>query len=285
MTAAGTAGEAAGGVLGGAIGGAIGAPILPPLGGLIGRWLGSRVGRAAGRAAAEVLANQMDDANDAAEEESTEDATETCAECGEIDCFNPPDGVDPEEFKRQLKEQQDALREMRPEEILDNMNNYRTQGRPSGDAAQRQRERDSYFSDHIESRKREVRTENPSLPEAEVEGMATDRLLNEMANLDATHIVDLVAGGGGAISGLGNRSVNRSIGSQWRHRGPNSQKTRAQQLQDYAEQAQREGADMSGLELEVCGDEGGAPDGNVSAPENATSPPSGDTGSGSVPMS
>lgn len=41
----------------------------------------------------------------------------------------------------------------------------------------------------------------------------------EAANLDATHVLDIVAGGHASeLSGLQNSSVNRSIGSQWRSR-------------------------------------------------------------------
>jgi len=281
MAAVGTAGEAAGGVLGGAIGGAIGAPILPPVGGLIGRWLGSRIGRAAGRAAAEALANQMDDANDAAEGQSEQDAATTCADCKEIDCFNPPDGVDPEEFRRQLEEQRDALRDMDPGDIINNMNNYH---RGPADAAARRAARDRYYAENIGSRVDEIMAANPNMSVGAAEAAAQDSLLNEMADLDATHIVDLIAGGDGAISGLGNRSVNRSIGSQWNRRGPNSDRTRAQQLRDYAEQAQKEGADMSGLDLKMCGDEGGT-DTNGAGQTPADPPGPGTGGPGNVPMS
>lgn len=46
---------------------------------------------------------------------------------------------------------------------------------------------------------------------------ARDLARQEAAGLDATHILDIVAGGDPAIlSGLQNRSVNRSLGSQWR---------------------------------------------------------------------
>lgn len=247
MAAAGTAGGIAGGIIGGAILG----PILPPIGGLIGRW----AGRALGRAAAEALANMMDDANEEAEDLSESDATTACAECGEIDCFNPPDGVDPEEFRRQLKEQQDALREMKPQDILDNMAEYAANGRPAGDAAARRAAREGYVTNNLPQRIPNHMGPGVSIEDATA--LAREELLNEIVDQDATHVVDLIAGGDGGISGLGNRSVNRSIGSQWRHRGTGSDRTRAQQLKDYAEQAEAEGADMSGLELNMCGDENG----------------------------
>ncbi|WP_227267738.1 polymorphic toxin type 15 domain-containing protein [Roseobacter weihaiensis] len=39
----------------------------------------------------------------------------------------------------------------------------------------------------------------------------------EASTLDATHVLDIVAGGDPSdVSGVQNRSVNRSLGSQWR---------------------------------------------------------------------
>ena len=64
--------------------------------------------------------------------------------------------------------------------------------------------------------------------------------------LDATHIVDMVAGGNpSAISGLGNSRVNRSIGSQWKGR-------RVQQLDGKLAEQKQQGRVKPEIELEVC---------------------------------
>lgn len=277
-TAVGTAGGAAGGALGGAIGGIIGAPILPPIGGLIGRWLGGAIGRAAGRAAAEALANAMENANEEAEQESAEEAEATCAECGEIDCFTPPDGADPAEFAKQLKEQQDAIKRMSPDELLQNIDRYALQGRGAGDALARRLARDAYRVRRLAEERARLLAMGRTPAQAATE--AAINIAREMRDLDVLHTPDLGAGGSGDISGLGNRSINRSIGSQWG-------KGRADQLRRAAEEAKKQGKDKMDVELEICSDggQGGASPGGTS-PGGGPSPGSGSgAGSGNIPMS
>ncbi len=249
-----------------------------PAGAVVGGYLGSRAGQWVGKAATGALLNAMEDANEDAEELSEEDATTACAECGEVACFNPPAGVSPEEFRRQLEEQQNALREMDPNDIVNNIDNY---ARPNSDAADRRRARQDYFDENIDALTDEI-AERDQISREEAAGRASDELLDRMSDLDATHIVDLIAGGSGAISGLGNRSVNRSIGSQWGKRGLNRTKTRSQELRDYADKARQAGKDMSGLELKICGEEGtegeappsgGGPGNPASGPQSSGPPP------------
>jgi len=75
------------------------------------------------------------------------------------------------------------------------------------DRAAQQRMRDQWISDKTN----EIR-ESQNLSRSAARALATQ----EASLLDATHILDIVAGGDpSAISGLQNRSVNRSLGSQW----------------------------------------------------------------------
>jgi len=264
MSAEALAGERIGGVIGTWLGRMAGA-VFGPLGGIAGGVIGKQAGQFAGRAAGVAIASMMEGANEDAEDLSDEDAEATCADCPEIDCFNVPEGVDPEEFRRQLKEQQDAINRMEPGEIIENMRQYQDHGRPSGDAAARAKARNNYFSRNIGPRTQkylgqEYLDQGYTLESARKR--ATDELLDEMADMDATHAVDLIAGGDSTVSGLGNSSVNRSIGSQWRHKGSGpdgqrSDRTRAQQLQEAAEK--RRGRErMEDIKLEVCPDEGGS---------------------------
>lgn len=67
----------------------------------------------------------------------------------------------------------------------------------------------------------------------------------EASTLDATHILDIVAGGDpSSISGLQNRSVNRSIGSQWR--------TRVDSLDEALSSQHARGALKANLRLRPC---------------------------------
>ncbi|WP_116084339.1 polymorphic toxin type 15 domain-containing protein [Tropicimonas sp. IMCC34011] len=272
MSGYGEAGAIGGRVAGGVVGGAIGS-FLGPLGTLAGRAIGSRLGGMAGRAAAEAVASAMTDANEDAEEMSDEDASTSCAECGEIDCFTPPDGADPEEFRRQLKEQQDAINEMSPDEILGNMERYANEGRGAGDAAARRAARDAYRTRETRNRTTELRRQGLSRPDAEAQ--AGQEVAEAMRSLDALHAPDGIAGGDGTISGLGNRSVNRSIGGQWKN-------GRADQLKDIAEQSQREGMEKMDVELDICPEDGEAGSGGT---ESGAGSGDGDgSGQGDTPM-
>jgi Novel toxin 15 len=96
-----------------------------------------------------------------------------------------------------------------------------------------------------------------------------------MAKLDATHALDLVAGGDPDTLGMGDRSINRSIGSQW--------KDRKQKLLDHADEAKKKGK-KNNVKLEICGDKAGGGKKPASQPQ---SPGSGQPGTGpsTAPMS
>ena len=68
----------------------------------------------------------------------------------------------------------------------------------------------------------------------------------EAGLMDATHVLDMVAGGDPSrISGLGDSGINRSIGAQWRGR-------RADQLDAALEEQRRQGRQKPDITLEVC---------------------------------
>lgn len=274
--AAGAIGEIAGGVAGGALGGVIGG-FLGPLGAIAGRAIGSRVGRLAGRAAATALAQMMEDANEDAETETKdEEAEKACAECSEIKCFTPPDGADPEEFARQLKEQQDAINNMSPDELLGNMDRYAQFGRPAADAAARQAARSKWITDRTRVLTDQYRA--GGMGPAAAAARAASEAASEASGLNATHTPDLVAGGDGTISGLGDASVNKSIGSQWGH-------GRADQLRSAAEDAKAKGKDKMDVKLEVCPDKAGTNGDAGSTGGSSPSAPSQGSGTGSPPTS
>ena len=268
-----TGGRIAGGALGGVIGGALGGPV----GAWIGRGIGSRVGGAAGRgavaagrAAAGALADMMATANKSAEEETRDqEAAVPCENCAQIPCFNYPDGADAEkreEFDRQLKDQQDAINEMSPDEVIDNMDSFTENGRPPGDAAARRQAGNDWIRDRAE----ELRDEEGLGREA-----AEAQARQERSGLAALHTPDLIAGGSGLIKGMGDKGVNSSLGSQWRH-------GRAAKLREAAEEARARGEETMDVSLEPCDDAGGP------SPPGGRAPGQGDPGLGqnsSIPMS
>jgi hypothetical protein len=263
MSTAGTIGEVGGGVAGGALGAAIGTAPGGPIGTWIGRAVGSRLGRMAGRAAGEALAQMMEKADEDAKP-IPDTKAEPCKDCGEIKCFEKPEGVDPEEFKRQLKEQQGGINRMKPDDLLNNMDKFANNGRPPGDAKARREVR----NDWLQKRQRELEDLGSSAADANKQARA------EMKTLDALHAPDLAAGGDGTFAdrGLGDRSANPSIGPQW-------DKERLNQLKDHSEKAKKQGK-KNNVELKMCPEKGGgkkggaspAPKGNGSSNPNSNVP-------------
>lgn len=263
--AAGTIGQVGGQIAGGALGGVIGGALGGPVGAWIGRAIGSRAGGMAGRAAAEAIASYMEGANEAAETETKADeAAKPCVDCGEIDCFKPPEGSSQDqinEFRRQLKEQQDTINGMDPGQLVKNIDRFKQYGRPDGDAAGRKLTRDTYRTERTRELERQYLKEGKN----NYKELAKSDVTKEMANLAATHTLDLVAGGDGSISGMGNKTINSSLGAQWKGR-------RADQLRQHADNAAKQGKKMN-VKLEECAENGGkssSPDGGSNSPGNSS---------------
>ncbi|AAK89090.1 polymorphic toxin type 15 domain-containing protein [Agrobacterium fabrum] len=261
-TVAGAGGAIAGGWLGRVIGGLAGS-LAGPGGTAVGAWIGGQVGAMAGRAAASAIASYMEDANVDADAKTKEsEQAKPCVDCGEIDCFSPPEGATPkqvEEFRRQLKEQQDEINRMEPDDLVRNIDKYRQQGRPTDDAANRRQSREDYRTD----RTRELEEKYLSKGRNDYKEQAANDVAEEMKKLAATHTLDLVAGGDGSISGLGDKSINSSLGSQWKGR-------RSEQLRSHAKKAAEQKKKMN-AKLEECKPEGGndnSPD--AETPDNGT---------------
>jgi Novel toxin 15 len=262
MTALDTAGEMGGRVAGGVLGGVIGS-VFGPIGTLAGRYIGSKLGAMAGKAAAAALANAMEKADEDAE--AVPDAkAEPCKDCGEIKCFEKPDGADPEEFKRQLQEQQDGINRMKPEDLLSNMDKFAQSGRPAGDARARRAVRNDWREKRVEALRK--------LGNSPV--VADQIARDEMKTLDALHAPDLAAGGDGTFAdrGLGPSSSNRSIGPQW-------DRERLGQLKEHGKKAKKQGK-KNNVELKMCPEKNGgrkgsgspAPRGNGNGSSNPNVP-------------
>ncbi|CAN7554952.1 polymorphic toxin type 15 domain-containing protein [Agrobacterium tumefaciens] len=270
-TVAGAGGAIAGGWLGRVIGGLAGS-LAGPGGTAVGAWIGGQVGAMAGRATASAIASYMEGANVDADAKTKEsEQAKPCVDCGEIDCFKPPKGSTPDEikeFKRQLEEQQDAINNIPPDQLIKNMDTYEKIGRGATDAADRAAARSKWLRNKIE----DLMESNGELTESAAKSAAQ----KELKTMDVIHTPDLSAGGTGEFStkdgGLAPRSANRSIGSQWSKAG-DSGKTRLQQLKEHAEKARQKG-EKSNTKLKLC-DEAGASD-----PDNATSGGSIGAGSG-----
>ncbi|MBC1640015.1 hypothetical protein HB936_14460 [Listeria welshimeri] len=129
---------------------------------------------------------------------------------GEIEVnFNRNLKHDPEEFARQLKDQEKGMNELTVAEYLKNRERYIAEGRAlEGNVAQ-QTAREEAFSDRIA----ELMADGKSFDVAEKEAR---EWLDTQA---ALHNPDQIAGGkADIIGGMGDKGINSSIGSQWRYR-------------------------------------------------------------------
>lgn len=122
-----------------------------------------------------------------------------------------------EEYVRQLQRQIDGLNNMTPNELLDNLDSVKR----GGYAQQEAREK---YEARLYKRMLEEETK-PGVSKETAEAIAGSRTRNSMKSLAALHEPDIVAGGKDVIGiaedglpSMGNKYVNSSIGSQWRHR-------------------------------------------------------------------
>ena len=156
---------------------------------------------------------------------------------------------------------------MNPDDLVRNMDSYAKNGRPEGDAADRRLARESYRRERYE----ELRDEYQSQNVENFEDMAAQQVAKEMSKLAATHALDLVAGGDGSISGLGDKRINSSLGAQWKGR-------RAAQLKAHAQKAKEQGKKMN-AKLEECPPGSGSPksDSGINGGETGASSGAGKT--------
>ncbi len=174
---------------------------------------------------------------------------QACAECGEVGCFNTPEGGDPDELERQLDEQQKAINDKSPDEILDRLKKFDEEGRPN-DAADRAAAREQARQAAARAARKAARAQGKSPAEADAAANAAGD--EAVAGKDATHELDWVAGGDGKISGMGDSKTNRSVGSQWNKKSPGSATTRRDDLKKAAEAAKKAGKKKMTVKLKKC---------------------------------
>ncbi|WP_228471778.1 polymorphic toxin type 15 domain-containing protein [Listeria welshimeri] len=116
---------------------------------------------------------------------------------------------DPEEFARQLKDQEKGMNELTVDEYLKNRERYIAEGRAlEGNAAQQAAREEAYVQ-----KVNELQKNGLSLSQAKKEAR---EWLDTQA---ALHNPDQIAGGkADIIGGMGDKGINSSIGSQWRYR-------------------------------------------------------------------
>jgi hypothetical protein len=126
----------------------------------------------------------------------------------DIPCFEKPANVSVADFEAQIREQEAAINNS----DISELQRRRAIVAEDGTGSVRDRAaQETARAEWLTKRANEIR-EQEGLSRAEARAKAQ----KEAAQLDATHVLDIIAGGDPSdISGLQNRSVNRSIGAQW----------------------------------------------------------------------
>jgi hypothetical protein len=127
------------------------------------------------------------------------------------------------EYERQIARQIDGLNDMTANELIHNMDNVTREGTAQSEA--REAFRTVLMEEELADARRLRRTDPDALGGLTPKEFASRRVDQAMALLAALHEPDLVAGGQDVIPkgpdgrpSMGDRYVNSSIGSQWRHR-------------------------------------------------------------------
>ena len=123
--------------------------------------------------------------------------------------FKYKDKFDETEFSRQLKGQQDGLNDLTVQEYFDNRERYLKEGRSKeGSKAQKAARKEA-----LEDKIREL------MLSGDTPDVAEKKAKDWMKEQAALHDPDQIAGGDPTkISGMGDRRVNSSLGSQWKMR-------------------------------------------------------------------
>ena len=133
----------------------------------------------------------------------------------DVPCFDLPNGADPVEFDRQLAEQMATINAMTADDmayahqILDQARAEKARlealGQWSGGS----------FTDILRDNATQQRARASHRQLLQSQGFTPAQIREQMNNLNATHYLDIIAGGDPSSVGIGGASENQGIGRQW----------------------------------------------------------------------
>lgn len=148
-----------------------------------------------------------------------------------IDCFSVPRNVDPDEFRRQLAEQQATINNMTADDVAYAhavLDQARRTWRESGQKGS--------FTKLIRGNGQAQRAAREQYAQQlEASGLAEDAIEEIMSGLDATHYLDIIAGGDPDHVGMGGSNENQRIGPAWAQANTLTGVSRADQLRNEAD--------------------------------------------------
>jgi hypothetical protein len=159
-------------------------------------------------------------------------------------CFTTEflDPAKADEFAKQLKGQEDALNKLTVKEYSDARAHFDKHKRAGKGKAQRDARKAYSKNLYAAELNENLKTMGPKAAKLAAENKTAEI----MSKLAALHEPDLIAGGKDIVTKLGDRSVNSSIGTQW--------KTRIDSLDEAASKALKEGLGDSKMhaKLNIC---------------------------------
>ena len=152
-----------------------------------------------------------------------------------------------EEFNRQLKNQEDGINKMSPDDLIDGIDNYKGMRDPKKSKEIRKLYKDAMFEKRADELLKSTR-----LSLDEIEKLSKEYAENAAKLVAALHNPDGVAGGKDDFNvdnldkHIGDRGVNSSLGSQW------AKEDRTKELRAQAVEAKTNGDKNMNTKLKRC---------------------------------
>jgi hypothetical protein len=111
------------------------------------------------------------------------------------------------------------------------------------------------FTDLLRAKKARDRAQIKQREQLRSQGLSKSEVDEIMSGLDATHYLDIIAGGNPSALGVGGSRENQRIGPAWAHTNTPSGTSRADQLRSTAEDMRRNGLSgqkMDHVRLRAC---------------------------------
>jgi hypothetical protein len=180
-------------------------------------------GEAGAKAAKEAAERAAKEAAEKAEKEAAEKAAKekggkvkpTQMKKHEVKCFKKNDKGDPSEYDRQLADQEKGLNDLSVKEYLEGRDRYMEIGR-KGTGAEQAKARANYAEKLTKDYKTQLNKQG--IIGKAAQDQAAKMAADKMSALAALHNPDMIAGGKDAVTVVGDKGVNSSIGAQWKDR-------------------------------------------------------------------
>lgn len=133
----------------------------------------------------------------------------------EVKCFKKNDKGDPNEYDRQLADQERGLNDLTVKEYLEGRKRFEDIGR-KGTGAEQAKARAEYSEKLTKDYKTQLNKQGITGQAAQ--DQAAKMAVDKMSTLAALHNPDMIAGGKDVVTAMGDKGVNSSIGAQWKDR-------------------------------------------------------------------